>query len=155
MVAATVVAFSLGAGTMVGGQKLVALRRKPPVTGERVAFQTVSLRTPSALTPPAAATPAKAWAWVDRTESGTYAWLYVKDFEVGKVYRWWFTTKDGTRVPLGSFRYPGSDSGKAWYQCPGHTAVDRADLVAIGATDDKGVDIVNQPLPKAPKIVPA
>ena len=97
--------------------------------------------------------PAKAWAAIDQTPAGTYAYLSVRDFEVGKVYRWWFIKRDGTRVPLGSFRYPGAVNGDEWLRCPGHTALARTELIAIGATNEDGFDIVRQDLPATPKIV--
>ena len=71
-------------------------------------------------------------------------------FQVGKVYKWWFIKRDGSRVGLGSFRYPKKSTKDEFYLCPGHTAIDRNDLVAIGATDESGTDVVNQPLPKVP-----
>ena len=67
--------------------------------------------------------------------------------------RSWFVKRDGTKVPLGSFRYPGHVDGEEWLRCPGHTAIDRSELIAVGATDDAGIDILRQELPPAPKIV--
>ena len=151
-VAAGVAVFALGVGSTLGTQQLVANDKpstnEPSKNVERITFQRISmttLRTP--------AVPAKAWAAIDQTPAGTYAYLYVRDFEVGKVYKWWFVKRDGTKVPLGSFRYPGHVGGEEWLRCPGHTAFDRSELIAVGATDDAGVDIVRQELPPAPKIV--
>ena len=95
----------------------------------------------------------KAWASIDQTPAGTYAYLYVRDFEIGKVYRWWFIKRDGTRVPLGSFKYPGAVDGDEWLRCPGHTALERTELIAIGATNEAGFDVVRQDLPPAPKLI--
>ena len=152
IVAAGAAVFALGVGSTLGTQQLVA-NDKPSSSGpsknvERIAFQRISMTTPS--TP---AVPPKAWAAIDQTPAGTYAYLYVRDFEIGKVYKWWFVKRDGTKVPLGSFRYPGRVGGEEWLRCPGHTAFARSELIAIGATDDAGVDIVRQDLPPAPKIV--
>lgn len=152
IVAAGAAVFALGVGSTLGTQQLVA-NDKPSGNGpsknvERIAFQRISM-TP--LRQPAV--PPKAWAAIDQTPAGTYAYLYVRDFEVGKVYKWWFVKRDGTKVPLGSFRYPGHVGGEEWLRCPGHTAFDRSELIAVGATDDAGVDIVRQDLPPAPKIV--
>ena len=152
IVAAGAAVFALGVGSTLGTQQLVA-NDKPADNGpsknvEKIAFQRISMTTPA--TP---ALPPKAWAAIDQTPAGTYAYLYVRDFEVGKVYKWWFVKRDGTKVPLGSFRYPGHVGGEEWLRCPGHTAFDRSELIAVGATDDNGVDVVRQELPPAPKIV--
>ena len=152
IVAAGAAVFALGVGSTLGTQQLVA-NDKPAENGpsknvEKIAFQRISMTTPRK-----PAVPAKAWAAIDQTPAGTYAYLYVRDFEVGKVYKWWFVKRDGTKVPLGSFRYPGHVGGEEWLRCPGHTAFDRSELIAVGATDDAGVDIVRQELPPAPKIV--
>ena len=152
IVGASAAVFALGVGSTLGTQQLVA-NDKPSSNGpsknvERIAFQRISMTTPS--TP---AVPPKAWAAIDQTPAGTYAYLYVRDFEIGKVYKWWFVKRDGTKVPLGSFRYPGRVGGEEWLRCPGHTAFARSELIAVGATDDAGVDIVRQDLPPAPKIV--
>ncbi len=152
VVVAGAAVFALGVGSTLGTQQLVANDR-PAVNGpsknvERIAFQRIGMTTPGTRT-----MPPKAWAAIDQTPAGTYAYLYVRDFEVGKVYKWWFVKRDGTKVPLGSFRYPGRVGGDEWLRCPGHTAFGRSELIAIGATDDAGVDIVRQDLPPAPKIV--
>lgn len=155
IVAAGVAVFALGVGSTLGTERLVATPKKPKRALESVRFATISLRAPSPSPPvtlPGLTSP-KAWAAIDQTPSGTYAYLYVRDFEVGKVYRWWFIKRDGTRVPLGSFRYPGAVEGDEWLQCPGHTALPRTELIAIGATNEDGFDVVRQDLPAAPKIV--
>lgn len=152
IVAAGAAVFALGVGSTLGTQQLVASDKPsgtaPSKNVERIAFQRISMTTP-----PKPALPPKAWAAIDQTPAGTYAYLYVRDFEVGKVYKWWFVKRDGTKVPLGSFRYPGRVGGEEWLRCPGHTAFDRSELIAVGATDDAGVDIVRQDLPPAPKII--
>ncbi len=151
IVAAGAAVFALGVGSTLGTQQLVAKDKPsngPSKNVERIPFQRISLTTP--LSPTA---PPKAWAAIDQTPAGTYAYLYVRDFEVGKVYKWWFIKRDGSRVPLGSFRYPGQVKGEEWLRCPGHTSFDRSELIAIGATDDAGVDVVRQDLPPAPKII--
>ena len=152
IVAAGAAVFALGVGSTLGTQQLVAndkpAENVPSKNVEKIAFQRISMTTSRK-----PAVPPKAWAAIDQTPAGTYAYLYVRDFEVGKVYKWWFVKRDGTRVPLGSFRYPGHVGGEEWLRCPGHTAFDRSELIAVGATDDAGVDIVRQDLPPAPKIV--
>lgn len=155
LVAAGVAVFALGVGSTLGTERLVATPKTPRRAIEKVHFSTVSLRAPS-LTPPVTRpglTPPKAWVAIDQTPAGTYAYLYVRDFEVGKVYRWWFIRRDGTRVPLGSFRYPGAVDGDEWLQCPGHTALPRTELIAIGATNEDGFDVVRQDLPATPKLI--
>jgi hypothetical protein len=91
--------------------------------------------------------------YIEQQRAGTYAWLYVSEFEVGKIYKWWFIKRDGSRVGLGSFKFPEVKPGEEWLRCPGHTAIDRSELIAIGATDENGVDVVTQKLPPAPKVV--
>ena len=152
IVAASAAVFALGVGSTLGTQQLVATDKPsnngPSKNVERIAFQRISMTT--ARSPTA---PPKAWAAIDQTPAGTYAYLYVRDFEVGRVYRWWFIKRDGSRIPLGSFRYPGEVKGEEWLRCPGHTAFARSELIAIGATDEAGIDVVRQDLPPAPKIV--
>lgn len=151
MVAAGAAVFALGVGSTLGTQQLVANDKPsngPSKNVERINFQRIGVTTPLSPT-----LPPKAWVAIDQTPAGTYAYLYVRDFEVGKVYKWWFIKRDGSRVPLGSFRYPGAVGGDEWLRCPGHTAFARSELVAIGATDEAGVDVVRQDLPPAPKII--
>ncbi len=152
IVAAGAAVFALGIGSTLGTQQLVA-NDKPQRSDlsknvERIAFQRITMTAPL----PSAAPP-KAWAAIDQTPAGTYAYLYVRDFQVGKIYKWWFVKRDGTKVPLGSFRYPGQVEGEEWLRCPGHTSFDRSELIAIGATDEAGIDVVREDLPPAPKIV--
>lgn len=157
IVAAGAAVFALGIGSTLGTQQLVAndkpsrteqSRDETPKNLERIAFQRISMAVPLP-----SATPPKAWASIDQTPAGTYAYLYVRDFEVGKVYKWWFVKRDGTKVPLGSFRYPGQVEGEEWLRCPGHTSLERSELIAIGATNEAGVDIVREDLPPAPKVI--
>ncbi len=155
MVAAGAAVFALGVGSTLGTQQLVA-KDKPKPTGERVQFVSISLdpkNTAPTTVPKDPEKGPKAWAYITQTPAGTYAYLYVRDFEVGQIYKWWFIKRDGTRVPLGSFRYPGAVNGDEWLQCPGHTAFDRSELIAIGATNADGLDVVKQDLPAAPPIV--
>ena len=152
--AAGAAVFSLGVGSTIGTQQLVAGPSKPKRAVENVRFATVALESPSTPTtvPIDPKMIPKAWATIDQTAAGTYAYLYVRDFEVGKVYRWWFIKRDGSRVPLGSFRYPGAVDGDEWLRCPGHTAFNRSELIAIGATNEEGFDVVRQDLPAVPKL---
>ncbi len=160
MVAAGIAVFSLGVGSTVGTQRLVAQDHKPTKKLENVRFASVSLQAPDPENPSPNSPPAsgpgvvpKAWASIDQTPAGTYAYLYVRDFEIGRVYRWWFIKRDGTRVPLGSFKYPGAVDGDEWLRCPGHTALERTELIAIGATNEEGFDVVRQDLPTVPKLI--
>jgi hypothetical protein len=151
LVLASALAFSLGAGSVLGVQRLVADPPKRP--GEKIPFKKISL---PGVSPAVAANPKtkpKAWVYIEQQRAGTYAWLYVTEFEVGKIYKWWFIKRDGSRVGLGSFKFPGAKPGEEWLRCPGHTALDRSELIAIGATDSDGVDVVRQDLPPAPKVV--
>jgi Anti-sigma-K factor rskA len=155
LVAAGAAVFALGVGSTLGTQQLVA-KDAPKPKGERVQFVSISLGPKGASPTTVPSDPKKgpkAWASITQTPAGTYAYLYVRDFEIGKVYKWWFIKRDGTRVPLGSFRYPGEVNGDEWLQCPGHTAFDRSELIAIGATNADGLDVVKQDLPPAPPIV--
>lgn len=152
LVAASAVAFSLGAGSVLGVQRLVA-DDSPEQPGERITFAKVSLPGVPAAVQADPKTKPKGWVYIEQQNAGTYAWLYVNDFEVGKIYKWWFIKKDGSRVGLGSFRFPKIKPGEEWLRCPGHTAIDRSELVAVGATDEDGNDIIRQNLPKAPKVV--
>ena len=160
ILAAGAAVFALGVGSTLGTQQLVA-NDKPSSQNdnvrsndatsknlEKISFRQISMTTP--LTPK---TPPKAWAAIDQTPAGTYAYLYVRDFEVGKVYKWWFIKRDGSRVPLGSFRYPGQVNGEEWLRCPGHTAFPRSELIAIGATNEAGIDVVRQDLPYVHQVV--
>jgi hypothetical protein len=151
LVAASAIAFSLGAGSVLGVQRLTA--DSPARPGEKIGFSKISL---PGVTPETASNPKtkpRAWVYIEQQRAGTYAWLYVSEFEVGKIYRWWFIKRDGSRVGLGSFKFPGVKPGEEWLRCPGHTALDRSELIAIGATDESGVDVVRQDLPKAPVVV--
>jgi hypothetical protein len=151
LVVASALAFSLGAGSVLGVQRLTADSPKRP--GEKIGFTKISI---PGISPAANADPKtkpRAWVYIEQQRAGTYAWLYVSEFEVGKIYKWWFIKKDGSRVGLGSFKFPGVKPGEEWLRCPGHTAFDRSELIAIGATDENGVDVVSQKLPPAPKVV--
>jgi hypothetical protein len=157
MVAAGAAVFALGVGSTLATQQLAA-KDAPKPKGERVQFVSISLDPKSTAPTTVPKDPTKgpkAWAYITQTPAGTYAYLYVRDFEVGKIYKWWFIKRDGTRVPLGSFRYPGAVNGDEWLQCPGHTAFDRSELIAIGATNADGLDVVKQDLPPAPPVLPA
>lgn len=151
LVAASAVAFSLGAGSVLGVQRLVA-DDAPPRPGESITFTKVSLPGVPADVQANPKTRPKGWVYIEQQDAGTYAWLYVNDFQVGKIYKWWFITKDGTRVGLGSFRFPKIKPGEEWLRCPGHTAIDRSELIAVGATDEYGNDIIREYLPKVPKV---
>ncbi len=152
LLAASAVAFSLGAGSVLGIQRLAA-DDKPKRPGERIAFAKVALPGIPAAIAADPKTKPKGWVYIEQQDAGTYAWLYVSDFEVGKIYKWWFIKKDGSRVGLGSFRFPKATKGEEWLRCPGHTAIDRSELIAVGATDEQGVDVIRQDLPKAPTVV--
>ncbi len=155
LVAAGAAVFALGIGSTLGTQQLVA-KDPPKPRGERVQFASITLGpnggVPTTLPSDPSKAP-KAWAFITQTPAGTYAYLYVRDFEVGTIYKWWFIKRDGSRVPLGSFRYPGAVNGNEWLQCPGHTAFDRSELIAIGATNADGMDVVRQDLPPAPPVL--
>jgi hypothetical protein len=152
LILASAVAFGLGVGSVLGVQRLAA-DPAPARPGERIPFKKISI---PGIAPSVAADPKtkpRAWAYVERQSAGTYAWLYVSEFEVGKIYKWWFIKRDGSRVGLGSFKFPEIKPGEEWLRCPGHTAIDRSELIAIGATDESGVDVVRQELPPPPKVV--
>jgi hypothetical protein len=151
LVVASALAFSLGAGSVLGVQRLTADSPKQP--GEKIGFTRISLPGVSPEIASDPKTKPKAWVYIEQQRAGTYAWLYVSDFEVGKIYKWWFIKRDGSRVGLGSFKFPEVKPGEEWLRCPGHTAFDRSELIAIGATDESGVDVVTQKLPPAPKVV--
>lgn len=152
--AAAAVAFALGAGSVLGVQQVAERNNDRSPTGERIQFASVKVGEPatSAVSVPGEAPDGspKAWAWIDTTKAGTYAWLYTRGFEPGKVYRWWFEKADGSRVGLGSFRYPKAQD-EEWLICPGSTAVLRSELVYIGATDESGNEVLRQKLPPAPR----
>jgi hypothetical protein len=151
LVIASALAFSLGAGSVLGVQRLAADAPKRP--GEKIGFTKISLPGVSPEVASDPKTKPKAWVYIEQQRAGTYAWLYVSEFEVGKIYKWWFIKRDGSRVGLGSFKFPEVKPGEEWLRCPGHTAFDRSELIAIGATDENGVDVVSQKLPPAPKVV--
>jgi hypothetical protein len=144
-------AFALGAGSTVGVQQVAHRINKPDAspTGERIRF--ASIDVPARPSKASESKPPKAWAWIDQTGAGTYARLYTRDLEPNTVYRWWFERPDGSRVPLGSFRYP-KEAQKDWLVCPGSTSVLRSEVVYIGATDERGVEVLREKLPPAPDI---
>jgi len=144
--AAAVALFVLGGGSVLGAQRVLD-HPKPSITGESVRFATVSLTSGTPAITDAAARP-KAWAWVGETPAGTYATLYTQNLQAGQVYKWWFERKDGSRVGLGSFRYPSGQ--QTWLICPGSTSEPRAQLVAIGATDATGHEVLRTTLPPPP-----
>ncbi len=138
-------AFALGAASTVGVQQVASKLNEKPSTGQRIQFVTQTKNSD-----PATATAdqgPKAWAWVNTTSAGTYAWLYTRNLKPGVVYGWWFEKADGTRVGLGTFRFPGDQ--KDWLVCPGSTSVLRSEFVYIGATDDTGKEVLRAKLPPA------
>lgn len=144
--AAAVALFVLGGGSVLGAQRMLD-HPKPSITGQSVRFATVSLASGAAEVTAAADKP-RAWAWVGETPAGTYATLYTQNLQAGQVYKWWFERKDGSRVGLGSFRYPSGQ--QTWLVCPGSTSEPRAQLVAIGATDATGHEVLRTILPPPP-----
>jgi hypothetical protein len=142
---AAAVAFALGVGSTVGVQQVAQRLNKPAKskTGEHITFVTQKTTTTSEQQP-------KAWAWIDQTGAGTYAYLYTRDLKPDVVYRWWFEQANGKRIPLGSFTFPKNQ--KDWLICPGSTSILRSEIVAIGATNGDGVDVLRTDLPKAPQL---
>ncbi len=136
--------FGLGTGSGVGlqmaldggEQRQIVWGDGSETQGERIDFMSAQVDDPSA---PAA------WAWIGSGQAGTYAALYTRGLEVGETYKWWFETAKGTRVPLGSFVFPAGV--EKWLVCPGSTSLPRNELVRIGATDSRGIDVFRSKLP--------
>ena len=142
-IAAALALFVMGAGSVLGAQRVLS-NDPQTIAGQSVRFATVSLRNGATDNPDDPVRP-RAWAWVGETPAGTYATLYTQHLEPGQVYKWWFERSDGSRVGLGSFKYPGSQ--QTWLVCPGSTSEPRRTFVAIGATDATGHEVLRTKLP--------
>jgi hypothetical protein len=137
----------LGAASTVGVQQVASRLNKEPTTGQRIQFVSQTKGNNPATAVPSGEEAPKAWAWVNTTSAGTYAWLYTRNLKPGVVYGWWFEKADGTRVGLGTFRFPKDQ--KDWLICPGSTSVLRSEFVFIGATDEAGKEVLRAKLPPA------
>jgi len=89
-------------------------------------------------------------AFLDERSSGTYLELQARNLPAGR-YRMWFQLADGTRIAMGSFR---SDGGPELLHCPGSSDLGRADLYAVGATNEQGDDVLTARLQKKGIIQP-
>ena len=115
-------AITLVFGAITVGRQSVGA---PKLTGERFAL-TADIPGSSAV------------VWVTERNSGTYLELTATGLPVGR-YRMWFALADGSRVPVGSFRGVGGDQV---LRCPGSSDKARGDIVAVGASDDQGNDVL-------------
>lgn len=144
LAAAAAGVFGLGLGSGVG----VQMALEDPVApispwaaqvygkGEEIGF--VSTQTD-------ATNPLSARAWIESGKAGTYAALFTKGLTVGETYSWWFEKADGSRIKLGSFTFPEGQTD--WLVCPGSTSTRREELIFVGATDSKGIDVLRSMLP--------
>jgi hypothetical protein len=142
-VAAAALAFGVGTGTGFVVKPAAAPTTRPewpPIPGYDTRSQRVNFTGLPASGP-------EAWALVSAGPAGTYVALHTKRLTVGSTYRWWLEQADGTRVPLGSFKVPADQKG--WLVCPGSTSVERVKVLAVGATDAAGNDVLRADLPAA------
>ena len=78
--------------------------------------------------------------------TGTYVEFHAKGLPKGALYRMWFETPDGTRVPIGSFTAVG---GSTWFVCEATAGLGMDAVAAVGASDKEGKTVLRADFPKA------
>ena len=140
--ARSIVAFAAALLLVVGSVGITRATIRPTKSGPQRVGERIDL---------ASAIPAASGlAWLDERASGTYLELQARNLPAGK-YRMWFQLADGTRVPMGTFRSAG---GPELLHCPGSSDLARADLFAVGATNEQGDDVLSARLQKKGLILP-